>query len=53
MIDSDDLTIGGRLFQILRAATLKTRDAVTNLVLGMTRRSVLAEHINSVEMCRA
>ena len=43
---SDDLTVGGRLFQSLEAAILKALEAVTVLVLGMTRRSETAEHSN-------
>ena len=48
MIESDDLTIGGRLFQILGAAALKAREVVTVLILGMTRRSVPAERSDRV-----
>ena len=42
-MQSDDLTVGGRLFQTLGAAILKALDAVTVLVLGITRRSVTEE----------
>ena len=45
-MESDDLTMGGRLFQTLGAAILKVLEAVTVLVLGMTRRSESAERSN-------
>ena len=45
-MESDDLTVGGRLSQTLGAAILKALEAVTVLVLGMTRRSESAEHSN-------
>ena len=37
-MESDDLTVDGRLFQTLEAAILKALEAVTVLVLGITRR---------------
>ena len=43
-MESDDLTVGGRLFQTLGAAILKALEAVT--VLGMTRKSESAERSN-------
>ena len=49
VIESNNLTIGGRLFQILREAALNTQDAVTVLVLGMTR-SVTSEWSDPVGM---
>ena len=45
-MESDDLTVDGRLFQTLGAAILKALEAVTVLVLGMTRRSESAERSN-------
>ena len=45
-MESDDLTMGGRLFQTLGAAILKALEAVTILVLGMTRRLETAERSN-------
>ena len=45
-MESDYLTVGGRLFQNLGAAILKALEAVTVLVLGMTRRSESAERSN-------
>ena len=42
-MESDDLAVSGRLFQTLGAAVLKALEAVTVLVLGMTRRSKSAE----------
>ena len=45
-MESDDLTVGGRLFQTLGAAILKALEAVTVLVLDMTRRSKTAERNN-------
>ena len=38
-MESDDLTVGERMLQTLGAAILKALEAVTVLVLGMTRRS--------------
>ena len=43
-MESDDLTVGGRLFQTLEAAILKALDAVTVLVLSITRRSATEKH---------
>ena len=37
-MESDDLTVGGRLFQILGAAILKALEAVTVLVLGNDKK---------------
>ena len=45
-MESDDLTVGGRLFQTLGTAILKALEAVTVLVLGMTRRLETAESSN-------
>ena len=45
-MESDDLTVGEGLFQTLGAAILKALEAVTVLVLGMTRRSKSAERSN-------
>ena len=45
-MESDDLTVGERLFHTLEAAILKALEAVTILVLGMTRRSETAERGN-------
>ena len=45
-MESDDLTVGGRLFQTVGAAILKALEAVTVLVLGMKRRSESAERSN-------
>ena len=45
-MESDDLTVAGRLFQTLGAAILKALAAVTVLVLGLTRRSETAERKN-------
>ena len=42
-MESDDVTIAVRLFETLGAAILKAMDAVTVLVLGITRRSETAE----------
>ena len=49
-MESDDLTVGGRLFQTLGAANLKALEAVTVLVLGMTRRSESAERSNLADL---
>ena len=49
VIKLDDLTIGGRLFHILGAAAVKARDAVTVLILDMTRRSVPANAVTESE----
>ena len=38
LMESDDLTVAGKLFQTLGAAILKALDAVTVLLLGITRR---------------
>ena len=46
MIESHDLIVAGRLFQTLGAAILKALDAVPVLVLGITRRSEIAERKN-------
>ena len=45
-MESDYLKVGGRLCQTLGAAILKALEAVTVLVLGMTRRSETAERSN-------
>ena len=45
-MESDDLTMGERLFQTLAAAILKALEAVTVLVLGMTRKLETAERSN-------
>ena len=45
-MESDNLTVVGRLFQTLGADILKSLDAVTVLVLGITRRSETAERKN-------
>ena len=47
-MESDDLTVGGRLLHTLGAAVLKALDAVTVLVLGITRRSETVESSNLV-----
>ena len=45
-MESYDLTVGGRLFKTLGAAILKALEAVTVLVLGMTRRLETAKRSN-------
>ena len=45
-MESDDLTVAGRLFQVLEAAILKALDVATVLVLGITRKSETAERKN-------
>ena len=45
-MESDDLTVVERLFQTLGAAILTALDAVTVLVLGITRRLETAERKN-------
>ena len=46
LMESDDLTVAERLFQTLGAAILKALDAVSVLVLGITRKSETAERKN-------
>ena len=50
VIESDDLIIGDRLFQISMAAALKTWDVVIVLILSMMRRLVPTKHSIQVRM---
>ena len=45
-MESDDLTVVGRLIQTLAEAILKALDAIAVLVLGITRRLETAERRN-------